>query len=294
MGYSLNPCLPKVRAQAVKMVLEGKGIRLVARYFGVYPSTVSRWVKKSPLGGCSAIPTLSSKPRSHPKRLDEDIVERIVDIRLAHGRCAEIVHRELLNSGVVVSLSSVKRVLARRGMIKKRSPWKRKPCWLVRPSVSAPGDLVEVDTIHEMYGEKKRLYVYTLLDLHSRWAHAWASMRANTHMSIKFVRSAQERFPFRFNCLQSDHGSKFSRFFAQRVGFVHRHSRVRKPNDNAHLERFNRTLQDEFLRDVPSDVGKINEGLPAYLEYYNTRRLHLGIEFKTPSQILKECCKAID
>jgi len=76
-------------------------------------------------------------------------------------------------------------------------------------------------------------------------------------------------------------------------GIRHRHSRVRKPNDNAHVERFNRTIQEEFLDHLPRDVSFINEKLPEYLVYYNTKRLHLGIGLKTPQDILLKRFQAI-
>ncbi|MBT5017027.1 helix-turn-helix domain-containing protein [Candidatus Peregrinibacteria bacterium] len=56
MSYTLNPHLPKVRAKAVNMVRDGRGVREVSRYFGVFPSTVSRWVKKSSSGICGSCP----------------------------------------------------------------------------------------------------------------------------------------------------------------------------------------------------------------------------------------------
>ena len=77
------------------------------------------------------------------------------------------------------------------------------------------------------------------------------------------------------------------------MGYIHRHSRVRRPNDNAHLERFNRTIQEECLYRLPYSVEKYNSEIEEYLKYYNTQRLHLGINLKSPLQHLK-CFQAID
>jgi transposase InsO family protein len=187
---------------------------------------------------------------------------------------------------VGVSLSSVKRTLDRYGLTKKRSPWKRLHLSTERPKVAQPGDLVEVDTIHLMESEQKRIYVYTLIDVYSRWTFAWAVDRISARRSVEFVRRAQALAPFAFRCLQSDHGSEFSQYFTERVRILHRHPRVRRPNDNAHLERFNRTLQDELLRELPVKVRVYNRKLPGYLSYYNTERLHFGLQLKTPSQMI--------
>ena len=93
--------------------------------------------------------------------------------------------------------------------------------------------------------------------------------------------------PFSIALLQSDNGSEFSRLFSQRARVAHRHSRVRRPNDNAHLERFNRTLQDELVRSLPVDVDILNRELPKYLSYYNLKRHHFGLNLKTPLQAMR-------
>ncbi len=155
-----------------------------------------------------------------------------------------------------------------------------------RPFVEKPGDLVELDTIHLMHNERERIYVFTLLDVHSRFAYARAYERANTKSALDFLKRAQAYTPFPFCHLQSDHGSEFSTHFTERSGIAHRHSRVRMPNDNAHLERFNRTIQEECLDQLPRAVDAINKVLPEYLAYYNNRRLHFGLHLKTPRQVI--------
>jgi transposase InsO family protein len=290
--YTTNPRMPKLRAKAVNMVLSGKSVSSVARYFGYSKSAISKWCKKSPPSGIHYIPTKSSRPHHHPRELSKDRVEKIIAYKKKYERCGEVVHRHLLNDGIKVSLSSVKRKLDQAGLTKKRSPWKRLHLSTRRPLALKPGDLVMVDTIHLMLTEKKRIYVYTLIDVYSRWCYAWATERINTRMSIKFLKRARTLADFKFNCIQSDNGSEFSQHFSERIKIAHRHSRVRRPNDNAHLERFNRTLQEECLDKLPVNVKKFNKVMPIYLNYYNTERLHMGIDFQTPNQLIN-CFQAI-
>lgn len=288
MAYTTNPYLPRLRMQAVRLVKYNSwSIRAVSRHISVAPSTVSRWAKKDQGGGWRPIPTLSSRPHGHPSQLKEKIVEAIIKQRKKHNRCAEVIHQELQLKKIKVSLSSVKRTLKRNHLLRERSPWKRLHISERRPFALNPGDLVQMDTIHLMKDQKERIYVYTLLDVHSRWAFAYASEKMNCRKSLKFIKNAQQKFPFKFSCLQSDHGSEFSQNFSERIKINHRHSRVRKPNDNGHLERFNRTLQEELLKKIPTDVDVINKQLPKYLNYYNNERLHLGINLKTPGQVLR-------
>lgn len=287
MSYTKNPRMPVVRMEAVRLVkYRGWSTRKVGRYLGYAQGTIVKWCKKDPTGGWRQIPTQSSKPKSHPKALSMEMVHKIVEKRNAIRRSSEVVHQELLNEGVVVSISSVKRTLDRWGLLKKRSPWKRYHAPMLRPLASNPGDLVQVDTIHLMKNEKERIYVFTLLDVCSRWAYARAYERANVKSALHFLAIARMKSPFSFHTLQSDHGSEFSTSFTERVGICHRHSRVRMPNDNAHLERFNRTIQEECLDVISVDVASINKVLPQYLYYYNNRRLHFGLQLKTPAQAI--------
>ena len=291
MAYSKNPYLPKVRMKAVNLVYEGWTTRKVARYFGLASGTVSKWMKRDCSYGLRSIPTLSSRPRSHPKQLKPEVVSAIIKQRKDRNRCAEIIHRELLNKGITVSLSSVKRTLKRQGLIRSRSPWKRWHFSEIRPEAILAGDLVQIDTIHFVIGNK-RFYVYTLLDVASRWAYAKVSLRINTYQSLKFVKEAIAMAGFKFKMLQSDHGSEFSMWFTEHVkklGINHRHSRVRKNNDNGHIERFNRTLQEECLNKVNQNPESFQRAIEEYIPYYNNQRLHLGLNFKTPI----ECVQAI-
>lgn len=287
MPYTTNPRLPHVRGEAVKLVRQGWSMRSVARHLGYEPSTILRWVRKGIDSRRNIILTESSRPHSQPHALSNETIAAIIQERLRMGRCCEVVHYELQKKGLQVSLSSVKRVLKRRGLLKARSPWCRKHQYVERPEVASPGDLVELDTIHIVPLQGTRFYIYTLLDVFSRWAFAWVSARINTHRSLRFLRHAQEDASFAFHMLQSDHGSEFSMYFTEHAGFSHRHSRVRQPNDNAHLERFNRTLQEEALRGVPENLPAYRRAVHLYLPYYNHERPHLSLDFLAPAQVLR-------
>lgn len=293
MAYTKNPYMPKVRRDAAALVRKGYTPTEVGRRFGVGSSTICKWVKKAQKYGLHPIPTQSSRPTHHPRELVEDVVQHIVTTRLKHGRCAEVVHRQLVNEGVSVSLSSVKRTLDRKHLIKKRSPWKRWHHSAPRPLAAQPGALVQVDTVHLMVSKTERIYVFTLIDIYSRWAYAKAFATNKAGNTLQFVKEAQTKVPFLFDHLQTDHGPEFGKWFVRQVQIRHRHSRVRRPNDNAHLERFNRTLQEECLDKVPRNIRAINRALPKYLSYYNNERLHLGINLQTPLQLLNRV-QAID
>jgi transposase InsO family protein len=293
MSYTKNPHMPKVRRDAADMVRRGYSKEEVGRRFGVGSSTICKWVKKTKVYGTLLIPTLSSKPKHHPKQLSDDLVWKIFQQRIKNRRCAEVVHQELVNEGIVTSLSSVKRTLDRHGLLKKRSPWKRYHPPVDRPYPLKAGDLVEMDTIHLMISEKKRIYVFTLIDVYSRWVYAKCYERMSSKICLNFLHEAQRKASFKFDMLQSDHGPEFGRYFLDRIQKDHRYTRIGKPNDNSHIERFNRTLQEECIDKVNTDVRSINCALKKYLRYYNYERLHLGLNLKTPSQFIRNSVQAI-
>jgi len=289
MSYSKNPNLPKVRAGAVKLVRAGHSTRAVARHFGYTHSAVVKWCAKVPpdFYQYRVIRTESSRPRHHPKELPEELVKQILQYRYDTKRGAEFIHFLLARDGVAVSLSSVKRTLKRHGLT-KYSRWKKWHQQTPRPLPEVPGALVEADTIHDGY-VGHQLYIYTLLDVHSRWAYAEPVAGISVASGADFVLAAQKAAPFRFVTVQTDHGPEFSKWFTKKLAeqqTEHRHTRVRKPNDNAHLERFNRTVQEECIRRLPRKLEVWQRELPDYLHYYNHERPHMGIGWLTPAEKL--------
>lgn len=318
MTYSINPNLTKARGAAVELVLhEYLPLGVVARKSGVHRVTLWRWIRRwrelnpnvqftNPnrptvkLGRVFryervswAVPTLSSAPKSHPKRIAKWIVDRILAIRAALGRCAVVIQAELLKERVKVSVSTIKRVVAKYGLQKTKRRKLRRT--LSRPDVKKPGDLVEVDTVHyvdQLTGARR--YIFTVIDLYSRMAYAQCSTRLLPGNALVTVLEAERRFGFKFGTIQSDNGPEFSKWFKERVESsgkrVHRHTRIHRPNDNAHVERFNRTLREECIGSHMSckyTTETINQKLEQYIDHYNNERLHLGLQCRTPRSMLQ-------
>lgn len=115
MAYSSNPYLPKARRWAVNLVIkEGMTVTSAAFKAGVHRSTLHRWLKKAKdLHGSAGIPTLSSKPKSHPRQLPKELSELILSLRAELRRCGAYIHAVLQRRGITVSLASVNRVIAK-------------------------------------------------------------------------------------------------------------------------------------------------------------------------------------
>ncbi|MCX6812341.1 MAG: integrase core domain-containing protein [Candidatus Berkelbacteria bacterium] len=241
-----------------------------------------------------SIPTESSRPHHSPNRIPEFIEDAIIAKRLGpYPRCGAVIQKELENEGVKTSVSSVNRVLDRAGLLKKKSKWKRYWRNTPRPLPDNPGDLVELDTIHFRpfwyRNNKTTWYVYTGLDVNTRTGFAYATERISPGPSLNFTRQIKLTASFNISCFQTDNGQEFGRYFTLNLGTRHRKIRKRKPNDNAHVEKFNRTLQEECINKAKfSTIKELNQCLKEYLIHYNNRRLHMGINFLAPVQKLNQ------
>ena len=293
MAYTKNPNMPGVRRDAVALVkIQHWSMRKVARRFGVEASTISRWCKKDIWGGRYEIPTQSSRPKHHPKSLSREVVSAIIRERVSRRRAAEHVYHALKNRGIKVSLSSVKRTLDRTHLLRKRSPWKRPHDFTERPQAAFAGALLELDTIHIIAPDGSRIYVYTIIDLYSRWAYAEVVEKIGAEPSVRFLKRAKKDAPFVFKMIQTDHGSEFSTWFthgAASMGMQHRHSRVRQKDDQAHIERFNRTIQEECLDRITHNISSFRKALPEFLFWYNTERTHMCDNYEAALQVLRRC-----
>jgi len=319
MAYSINPNLPRARALALKLLIEKSlPAQLVANKCGVHRSTVYRWKLKwleinqnvqlanfdrpNRTPGSKfrlaalrwLIPTLSSKPIHSPNAVPGPIVELVLTLRRMLKRCAEVVWYHLTNdNGVTISLSSVRRILKRHQYINGRRKRVRSSN-PIRPLVTKPGELIQTDTIHYVCPfTKRRRYVYTVIDLYSRMAYAEIHSHIRPGLAAKTVSRASEVFGLDFCLVQADNGLEFSRYFEDvltRRGVRTRHSRLGRPNDNAHIERFNRTIQEECLGrclDHRATNSQIQSKINKYLEFYNQKRVHLGLQMRTPIQMLQ-------
>lgn len=291
MSYNTNPWAPKARWEAVNEVrYQGHSQASVARKYGVVRSTICKWMKKAPEHNREYIYTLPSRPKTHPNQLPKSTVERLIELRLALRRCAPVIHAHLIAEGYLISLSSVKRTLKRAGLVRKKRQAKGYVS-LPRPASDCPGALVEVDTIHYVKAAGTRFYLYCVIDTYSRLAYAEYHPKLRQYLSLQVIQNAQKSFGFKFTTVQTDNGPEFKNYLninLKRKGVVLRHSRVRKPNDNAHVERFNRTIQEECFQGKNPNQRTVSKQIEGYLIYYNNYRLHLSLGLQTPTQFVSK------
>lgn len=155
-----------------------------------------------------------------------------------------------------------------------------------------PGHVVALDTV-ERFVHGIRRYVITFEDIYTRYGFAWGTTSHASKAATEFFELCIKVFPFPFTYVLTDNGSEFAKHFAAKINelhLVHYHTYPRTPKMNAHCERFNRTLQEEYVDyhvNELLDPSHFNKGLIDYLIFYNTRRVHHAFKNKlSPVQFM--------
>ena len=320
MAYSNNPNLPNARATAMRLLIaEGLPSAVVANKCGVHRTTIWRWKqkwlklnenvqfdnlnrpsrpvsRKQKLSACRwRIATLDPTPHTFPNAIGEHVVSRILELRHTLKRCAEVIwHHMTQRDGIVISLSSVRRTLRRHHCFDGARKKRVKPDNPRRPQSTRSGELVQMDTIHYVCPlTYRRRYVYTVIDLYTRMAYAEMHNNIKPGIAVRVAQRAQALWGFEVSMMQTDNGPEFSSYFEKQMNKQNirvRHSRLGRPNDNAHIERFNRTLQEECLGSrINSRVATatLQAKINRYIAYYNHERVHLSLQCKTPNEMLQ-------
>lgn len=180
------------------------------------------------------------------------------------------------------------------GKIKKLNRQKvlRKPKDL-KPAY--PGHLVALDTV-EIFINGARRYVITFEDIYTRFSFAWATTSHASLAAKEFFELCIKAFPYSFNFLYvlTDNGSEFKKYFTEelrKLHLTHYHTYPRTPKMNAHVERFNKTIQEDFVNFryelLKDDPDEFNRQLMDWLIWYNTRRVHYAFQNKmSPIQFM--------
>jgi transposase InsO family protein len=167
----------------------------------------------------------------------------------------------------------------------------------MRPAnTSSPGH-IQADVKYvtpELSGLPYTTYEYGFIDIYSRYKLALILPVVDEAGSILTLKWLLKAAPFQIVSVQTDNGLEFQSGFHAFCGqnqISHYYIHKRSPNENAVIERSFRTDQEEFffrLDTAPKDINELNNWLQKYLIRYNQERPHFSLNFKTPSQVLRE------
>ena len=287
------------------------GSRATKEAFNVGRSTVFLWKKilKEANGSLTALCPTSTAPKTTRRMVvDPKVYDFIENIRLNNYRLGKEKIKRLLDAyclslGIeTVSESKVGRIIKVNGLfLPKRGRVYHDPS--KKPTipgtkrikqrlpkdnqVNSAGDLLQIDTVIK-FDRSIKCYIITAIDLYSRFTFAFAYMRLSSAIALDFMRKLETIAPFKVYAIKTDNGMEFLGDFDAylvKKAIVHYFSYPRTPKSNAYIERFNRTIQEEFVDghlDLFDDMNLFNDKMMDYLIYYNTVRPHKSLNYQTP------------
>ena len=281
------------------VIRDGFTVTEVAQKFGVSRQSVHSWMQRYKEGGLEALAEQSSRPATSPAQIDGRVEARILELRRHHPSWGPVrVRYQLQREGIspLPSESSVYRALRRSGLIEEKSRRKKMPDYK-RWERGRPMELWQMDVVGGLLLEDgTECKILTGIDDHSRFMVCAGIMtRAISRQVCGHLAAALEKHGAPEEIL-TDNGKVFTNRFGltptevlfDRIcrdnGINHLLTAPFSPTTTGKIERFHRTLRQEFLtaRTFPS-VDAAQEELDAWIVSYNTERPHQSLKMETPS-----------
>jgi putative transposase len=284
------------------------GLRATTDAYGAKRSTLYYW-QKIYQGSGNKLESLNPKsqaPINRRKRIiDYKIINEIKRLRfdVCPNMGKEKAKKDLdkfckINNLDIISISTIGRIIKEKkiyhhrqkvchnGTIKeiKRTEKLRKSKEFI---AQEKGDLIEIDTIVKFVWGMKR-YIITAVDVKTRYSFAWVYERHDSLSARDFFQKLETAFPYKIKAVQTDNGSEFHKFFKDYLkerNITHYWNYAGQPYRNGHIEKYNRTIQEEFIdwNEILLEKPKeFNKKLMDWLIWYNTERYHWGLNLQSP------------
>jgi transposase InsO family protein len=269
----------------------------VKSLYGVSATAVTEWLGKYEKGGIAGLENAPTGGAARTPSARVAAAEQLVDGIKSLDPDAGIgkVQGELMRHGFLsLARETVRRLLRGKGYgpILGRSRRKNRPAKVRHFERALPNELWQTDIMSFMIKGQYRVYVIGFLDDHSRFIVGWGLYRFQTAANvIEVFREGIEKHGLPKEVL-SDNGrqyyswrgrSKFTEMLTK-LGIRHIRSRPYHPQTCGKIESFWRNVIQECLAKTPlGSFEEAKEKIGEYVEYYNFKRPHQGIENVTPS-----------
>lgn len=292
---------------------EKHGLAATLDAFPVKRRTLFLWKKAYKAGNClpAALAEKSKRPhRIRQRKWPQAIMDEIRRLKREHPnlgkeklyvlleqfcqkvnlRCpkARTIGRIIADAKDKMRFAPVRLDSKGRTKLNKKSTMLRKPKGF---KANYPGHCVAFDTV-ERFIDGTRRYILTFTDIYSRFCFAWATTSHSSRAAAHFFFVVSQIFPYPIKRVLTDGGSEFKKDFDAALKAqdkTHWRTYPKSPKMNAHNERFNRTIQEEFVEYHLSELLELdgfNEKLMEYLLWYNGSRPHWALGLQSPIQFL--------
>lgn len=277
----------------------GRNALKTSRRFGLAPKTFWKWRKRFNEANLGSLEELSRAPKKRKERAITPLqAQRVVDLKKARIRYGKAkiaalylaIYHENISQWKVQKVIEARKLHyhpARQSRInrKRRNSVRKKRITEIKMK-RRTGFLLCLDTVVIYWNGLKR-YVFTAVDRHAKVAFARMYPSKSSRNAADFLLRLNFLLDGKIENVGHDNGSEFQGEFAvlcRKMGVAQYHSRTRTPKDNAVNERFNRTLQDEFISmgNLTFDTTLFNRRLTEWLIEYNFRRPHQTLGYMPP------------
>jgi len=155
------------------------------------------------------------------------------------------------------------------------------------------GDLIQLDTITK-FTDGIRHHIITAIDLKTKFAFALPYRTLNSLNATDFMSKFKQVIPFKIKHIQTDNGLEFEKHFrsyVEKSNITHFHNYPRRPQSNGCVERFNRTIQEQFVNwnlHLLNNPDEFAKAMIDWLLWYNLERVHHSLNLKTPMNTILE------
>ena len=279
----------------------GENISLAARHFGLDRKTVRAWRNKFNRVGMLALNDKSHKPKNVRQTTTSwQIVDEIVKIRKEYPVWSKWKIQAILKrKNMIVSASTIGRILKRKGLIDKRisrkksraakSPKQRYPKGF---RITSAGDMVQIDTKFVTM-PNRIIYQFTAIDVltKKRVLRFYSSLLSKN--GADFLKVCVAEFPFRIKAIQTDNGKEFLKYFdklCKELNLPHYYIEARRPKQNTYVENSHGSDEREFYQqgNVDKDIEAMNSSLADWEHIWNCIRPHEALNYLTPDEYLNK------
>ena len=272
-----------------------------AKVLSIHRSTVYRWIKKArsihnrlELSEKGLV-RRSTKPHTTHTVINRKAEFDIIRVREETGYAAIKIKGELkLETGV----NTIHRFLARKGLLNEYGnhirPRYQETTHMHLKNTKTIGYLqMDVKYITpELSGLPYTCFEYAVVDIFSRYKEAVILNHLDQDGSISALLEILPKLPFKPVFIQTDNGLEFQGRFKKLLTDLqlkHHYAHKKTPNENALIERTFRTDEEEFffrMKQVPRHYDELRTMFADWLYRYNYKRIHLGINLKTPYEVV--------
>lgn len=133
------------------------------------------------------------------------------------------------------------------------------------------------------------MYVVALIDVHSRYIVSWSlSNTLDTEFCIDALKIGLEQA--QPEIINSDQGCQFTSedwiHILREWGIKISMTGKGRCRDNIYIERFWRSFKrEEFYLNEYGSIKELRQAISVYIEFYNQRRWHQSLGYKTPAEV---------